>query len=390
MAYPFDERHKLVVPMVRLPKQKQGGEFKTKCCDCLPELKLASTDKDDLIYNDVIGVVHKLATITDTCVFKIYKDGVLLSNVGVDYNAGFPFDNLVRAFVFNCRYYVINHGEGCYKVDKEYTIAGMSFTDEIGHYIFEEYTPDNAKGTVRALCQFNFETLWENETINYTDSGFEDSYRFRGFFGEWQPKVFSESDFSVRNENRTVYVKSKDTYQLYHYSATECHINRLHKLTMHTAIWRMTDHNPSNTLQEKKIYECVLDNENTEDITYNVGARKTEVRIILSKRQQNSVSLFGGSVEMPKGATWQMPSIGGGGGGSSPIDISANGDLVVAGATTNQDIDIIDTANNVMNTSVVGGQVVVADINIEVFLNGVSQGTQTAPAGDNNIQVNLI
>jgi hypothetical protein len=326
-------------------------------------------------------------------VFKIYKDGVLLSNVGVDYNAGFPFDNLVRAFVFNCRYYIINHGEGCYTVEKEYTIAGMTFTDEIGHYIFEEYTPDNAKGTVRALCQFNFETLWENETINYTDSGFEDSYRFRGFFGEWQPKVFSESDFSVMNENRVVYVKSKDTYQLHHYSATECHINRLHKLTMHTAIWRMTDHNPSNTLQEKKIYECVLDNENTEDITYNAGARKTEVRIILSKRQQNSVSLFGGSVETPKGATWFFPAIGGGGGSCPNSPISIDG-TYTADLPSGDALNILIEDQNgspitPLSSSVSGG-VATVEVNIPPdtktwtlqFLTGNADITAVANAGN--------
>lgn len=319
----YTERNVIEFPIVKIPEPPLESEYDSDCCDCLPELKLASSTDTELLKNDITGVAHKNQLAGDTCVFKIYKGSQLLANNGVDYPSGFPNDANVSAFVYNWRYYLINHGQGCYKIEKHYTVAGLQMIEEIGKYELLEYTPENAQGTARVLYQNDFQTLWEDTTINYSGSGFEDSYRFRGMFGNWQPNVMSESNFSVLNENRVASIKSKDTYLLNHFHATECHIKRLHKIVMHATIWRMSDHNPSNTLQEKKIYECVLDPESKEDITYNAGSRITGIEIVLSKRQQNSVSLFSGSIEVPKGATWFFPTIGGGGGScpNSPISI---------------------------------------------------------------------
>ncbi len=307
----YSERSKKEFPVPSLPTPKLEDEFKSDCCECLPELKLASYLLDDIIYNDITGVAHKNQSDTDTCEFKIYKGSELLENNGVDFSSGFPNDSNVSAFVYNWRHYLVNKGVGCYHIKKVFTVAGIEITEDIGVYNLEEYTSENAEGSVRVLYQNNFETLYNESIINYADSGFEDSYRFRGMFGQWQPNVFSESNFTVRNENRVSSIKSKDTYILNHFDATECHIDRLHKIVLSASVWRMSDHNRSNTLQALKIYDCVLDNDNREEIKYNVGSRVTGIDVILSKRQQNSVSLFDGSIQLVQGVTWHFPTVTG-------------------------------------------------------------------------------
>jgi len=307
----YTERSKKEFPLPSLPAPKLGNEFKDDCCDCLPELKLASYLQEDIVYNDITGVAHKRQSDLDTCEFKIYKDNNLLANNGIDFLSGFPNDANVSAFVYNWKYYLVNHGIGCYTIKKVYTVAGIEITEDIGIYDLDEYTPENAESTVRVLYQNNFETLYNESIINYADSGFEDSYRFRGMFGQWQPNVFSESNFTVRNENRVTSIKSKDTYILNHFHATECHIDRLHKIVLSASVWRISDHNRNNTLQALKIYDCVLDNDNREEIKYNTGSKVTGIEVILSRRQQNSVSLFDGSIQLVQGVTWHFPTVTG-------------------------------------------------------------------------------
>jgi hypothetical protein len=400
----YTERNLIEFPVAKLPTDKRDKQFEDKCCDCLPELKLASTTSEHIIDNDITGVAHKNQSDTDTCLFTIYKDGALLPNEGVEYPDGFPNDPNVNAFIYNWKQYILNYGAGCYTINKDYTVAGLEFSEEIGKYNLEEFNSENSEGTTRVLYQNNFETLYDESTINYSDSGFEDSYRFRGMFGQWQPNVISESNFSVNNQNRVSSIKSKDTYILNHFKATECHINRLHKITMHAAVWRMSDHNRSNTLQESKIYECVLDSENKEQINYNIGSRITGIEIILSKRQQNSVSLFYGSVQIPEGVTNFLSNVTAcspadvtNSNGSYNASVASGGSLTVPNTTVSlQDadginlfLDIPSTENAVISVTNENG-----DIIPQITINGnnlVVEDLQVRNTdGDFLVPVNLL
>lgn len=362
--------HKDQVILLKLPDEKLPNEYPTTgCCECKPELKLASLDSTNILHNDITGIAHKNQLPTDFCEFKIYKGNDLLPNNGVDYPNGFPHDPNVNAFIYNWKYYLINHGVGCYRIEKVFTIGGIEFTEDYSEYQLKEYTPESAKKTVRALVQFGFESLWEDEVINYADSGFEDSYRFRGYFSAWQPNTISNSDFSTDNTNRTSSIKSRETYELEHYMASECHFKRLHKIAMHTAVWRMSDHNPSNPMQSNVITECILEKEDAEQLDYTPGSRIATVKIRLQKRQANEISLFSGSIQLVQGATWLLPTVNGGGGtcddanylveyeNGTPIE---SGTIPSGGSATIQvpnpiicddgEIEIYDTDSNLLDT----------------------------------------
>lgn len=127
----YTERNVIEFPIVRIPEPPLSDEYDTDCCDCLPELKLASSTSEELIKNDITGVAHKNQTYLDTCEFKIFKGSQLLTNNGVDYPNGFPNDANVSAFVFNWKWYLVNHGMGCYKIEKHFTVAGLPIIEEI-------------------------------------------------------------------------------------------------------------------------------------------------------------------------------------------------------------------------------------------------------------------
>lgn len=302
-------------PLVSLPYIPEDQGKDGKCCDCIPELKLASFNKNDLILNDITGVVHKLQNPdTETCDFTIYKDGVLIPNFGVNYPSGFPNDPDVRAFVFNWRSYLIEYGIGCYEIKKTTNPAGIIFEQSLGKYELNEFTTRNAEGTTRILYQNNFVSQFDDygvlSTINFADSGFEDSYRFRGMFGWWQPNIEVTNHYSENRTNRMANILSKEKFNLKMFNASQCMIDRLYWIEMHASIYRMSDHNKSNPQQKMIITDCVLDQEATANIDYFDGSRVMGSELILTKRQANSISRFDGSIELPKGVTTVLATIG--------------------------------------------------------------------------------
>lgn len=301
-------------PLVSLPFIPEDQGKDGKCCDCIPELKLASFNNNDLILNDITGVVHKIQNIGETCEFTIYKDRKLLPNFGVNFPSGFPHDPDVRAFVFNWRSYLIEYGIGCYEIKKTTNPAGITFEQSEGKYELKEFTTRNAEGTTRILYQNNFVSQFDDygvlNTINFADSGFEDSYRFRGMFGWWQPNIEVTNHYSENRTNRMANILSKEKYNLKMFNASQCMIDRLYRIEMHASIYRMSDHNKTNPQQKMIITECILDQEATANIDYFDGSRVMGSELILTKRQANSISRFDGSIELPKGVTTVLATIG--------------------------------------------------------------------------------
>ena len=305
-------RHKKSFKLVQLPYKPSDQGKDGRCCDCAPELKLASVDSNELIKNDIISHVHKLTDEDETVTFKIYKDGVLLSNYAVQW--AFPHDPNARAITYNVRDYLINYGEGCYEVKKEINPAGIDMEISLGKYEIRPFTTANAEGTTRILYQNDFVTQFEENgvlsTINYADSGFEDSYRFRGMFGWWQPNVSSVSHYSNVRENRTATIISKEKYTLKMFEATDCMRRRLHKIVIHASVYRMSDHNRTNPDQRMIITNCILDANSPEDIDYFPGSRIMGITLPLAVQNENSVSRFGGTNRLPLGVTSILQTIG--------------------------------------------------------------------------------
>ncbi len=311
------ERHKESFPVVQLPVDPNDQGKGDRCCDCLPELKLGSTTSNELIKNDIIGHAHKIMQPDqgEYCEWKIYKDGVLLPNLGVEY-ASFPNDPNVSAFVYNVRNYIIEYGQGCYEVFKKINPAGLEFELSVGKYEFKEFTTENAEGTTRALVQFNMASLYEHngqiEQINYAGSGFMDSFRFRGMFHGYQPNDEVVNHYSDNRQNRTATIVSKGSYILDMYDATDCQRWRLDRLAILASKWQMSDHNWTNPDQRMIITNCVR--ENGSSLTFNYftdnGSRKLGATLSLTRENENNVSRFGGTNQLPLGVTSVLQTIG--------------------------------------------------------------------------------
>ena len=182
----MDYRFKESVNVIRFPEERIEENRGYKDC-CEAQLKLASSTDTDSYKNDLIGVFVKISDVSDTVNFVISRcdDGLPLPNLGDVLNA--PQDALLQGFIFDCRQYLITYGRGKYNVDIEYTISGVTGSVRWGQYDLEEFSISRAAGTVRIRSKF--QSKYQKLNADFTDSNFEDTIRFNGFFGEIQPKT---------------------------------------------------------------------------------------------------------------------------------------------------------------------------------------------------------
>ena len=136
--------------------------------------------------NDIKGVVIKKNDVADPVTFTMEDStGSVVSNQGF---AGiFPNDNLAVGFMFEWQKVLNTHGAGCYTIKANFTIAGITGGFTIGVFDLRQYSIATAKRTVRIRSKFN--TFYQKERLDFTNSNFEDTVRFKGFFGKRQPKT---------------------------------------------------------------------------------------------------------------------------------------------------------------------------------------------------------
>lgn len=324
----LNDRTKKHFQLVQLPIVPEDSGKNTICCDCTPSLVLASATENDLFKNDITSVFHKLDDVADTCDFKIYKNGVLLPNYGVV--STFPKDNGLQGFSFNWRDYLINHQGGCYTIVKEITAAGILFEIELGHYQLMPFNNDTSENTVRVIGHYSKEVQWnENGALkraNFTDSNFETSMRFKGYFGGWQPNPQVINHYAWNGMLRNAKIRYKGTYGLVMAATTICHYESLVKeLLLFSSILKCSDYNFTNPNQKQEVIWTVMNDENSIDVEYYEDSRKASVVVGLKDMFNNEVSRFDGSINPLNGVTYQLATIGtsGTGGVCTPANVEA-------------------------------------------------------------------
>jgi hypothetical protein len=178
-------RKKECLPIIKLPEvliDENRGKVCSKCCS--NQVVIASSLSNDTFKNDVTGVYIKKGIETDTAAFSLEDcKGNIIPNLGED--AVFPNDNLAVGYIFDWKQILLAHGTGTYIIKVEFTIAGIA-----GGYTFrvlelKEYSLQSVKNSVRIYSKFN--SYFQKDNIDFTDSNFKDSVRFNGFFGNREP-----------------------------------------------------------------------------------------------------------------------------------------------------------------------------------------------------------
>lgn len=200
---------------VKLPETPASLEFdQFECCE---RLLVLADESDDVSYkNDITSAWIKLASVSDTYSFNLTKDGI--STVYNPTPKAFVKENNAFYVTIPWREVLATDGIGCYKLEIEYSIGGITGSVLWGEYNLQEFSLDNANTTCRLKVLLNLKQ--EIEGIDFTDSNVVDTIRINGFIGNRQPNMevdnLTYSDRKIKSvvrENLYTYELATDPYK---------------------------------------------------------------------------------------------------------------------------------------------------------------------------------
>lgn len=154
-----------------------------KCCE--PFIVLVDTTDNTSWKNDVTSAFDR----GDSIVFRLKKsDGS--TAIFTPVVSAFVNDSEAYYTTINWRDVVGVDGYDCYTLEYDVTYAGLTETKFWGEYDVQPYKIDDyrlSEGQVRLLSVFN--DYNKKIGINFTGSFVQDTIRFKGKFGYWQPNT---------------------------------------------------------------------------------------------------------------------------------------------------------------------------------------------------------
>jgi len=207
---PFQERVEKTYESIKLPniftEEQRDPTF--KCCETL--IVLADPNSTDTWRNDVTSAWIKLSDPSDQVTITLTKNGQpTIYPVNIE---TFPKEPNARYRTIYWRDVLTTDGEGCYKINIDFTIGGMTGSYEWGTYDLKFYTIDRALNTARIRVYLNQNQ--QIEDINFTDAMVEDTIRFYGFIGNRQPNMELDNLIYQNRVMRSVVRENLDTYEI--------------------------------------------------------------------------------------------------------------------------------------------------------------------------------
>lgn len=181
-------------------------------CGCEPYL-VCGKDGGETWQKDYTSAWVKLYLATDTATFTLKdKDGVDTTYQPTE--VIFRNDNGFSKYVtIDWTEVLIQDGTGCYTLNVDYSIAGVSDSFEWGEYNLFEFTTDIVDKTVRIKSIFN--SNQSIQELNFTDENVVDTFRFGGYFGDMQPKMEIDNIIYNSRETKKVVRENLKEYTLF-------------------------------------------------------------------------------------------------------------------------------------------------------------------------------
>lgn len=338
--------HKENFAKITLPsdaiREDKGAVF---CSE--PQLVLASLEDAAYYKNDRTGIAYKFDEMT---IELEDKQGNLSAAPGISVN--FPHQPDAKGFVIDWRQVAVGSvlTQGCYKVRVNWELQGNSGWFYFGSYNLVEYSPFNALGTVRLFVVLD--DLVRKQGINYKDSGFATTLRFRGQFGYMQPKYETENIIYTDRRREKVRNESLRTYELRSSYLLSCMTRLIDEETLLTAnqIY-ISDHNANNHVQDLYYdYPVILSEEESPTFEYTDSVY-AKVKAAFVDKVAYYESKYDGSIKGSENIILQLPTVTTGGGGicenaqvfnsdfSYNVSVPSGGDLELPDTTVNLYID---------------------------------------------------
>lgn len=285
MSEPTYNRTKQCFQVIKLPETLPSESYGLKgCCDHY--LVLAGGTED--WQNDVTSAFMKLQLITDSCTI-VLKDAD-------DNNATYqpnltqcPNDSLGYYATIYWNQVLATDGAGCYTIEVNYSIAGVTGTIEWGTYELKQYSPKNAEMTIRLKGVFN--QINEIENINFSGSNMTDTIRFYGFFGKRQPNLQVDN---LIYQDRKIENVQRENLNVYELLSDPLTINYTRKIIdlyfLSESDLYISEHHPNNHTSEYKNLPVSISE--TSEIEYLELSKFAKIKAKFNDKTRDKLTKF--------------------------------------------------------------------------------------------------
>jgi hypothetical protein len=345
--------HKQDFNKITLPgdaiREDKGAVF---CSE--PQLVVASLEDAAYYKNDRTGIAYKF---DDMTIELEDANGNLSPAPGITVN--FPHQPDAVGFVIDWRQVASGSVllQGCYKVRVNWELSGNSGWFYYGSYNLVEYTPFNVLSTVRLFVVLN--DLVRKQGINYKDSGFASTVRFRGQFGYMQPKYETENIIYTDRRREKVRNEALRSYELRSSYLLSCMTRLIDEECLLTAnqIY-ISDHNANNHVQDMYYdFPVILSEEESPTFEYTDSVF-AKIKAVFVDKVAYYESKYDGNIKGSDNIILQLPNATTGGGGICENATVHNSDytyvesVVSGGDLELEDITFLVQVNGVFNQSV--------------------------------------
>lgn len=271
---------------IKLPETFTEEDRGVKECCCKYKV-LASTTSTDSWKNDITSAWIKTSDSSDTFTFKLYKDGALTTYTPT--NNQFPSDSLAYYTTIHWRDVLSSDGIGCYKLEIEYSISGITGSLTWGEYELQTYSIQNALKTARVRVLFN--GVQEVQDIDFTGSDVESTFRFNGYIGNRQPNMETDNIIYNNREMKRVTRENLNSYEIITDPSDDCIIRPLVNLYLLSEnemfISDYNAHNPSYRYQDIPVIVS-----ESPTLEYFDLSRKVSLKCIVTDKFKNKRTYY--------------------------------------------------------------------------------------------------
>jgi hypothetical protein len=214
--------------------------------------------------------------------FKLTKNGEATSyqpTVNV-----LPNDIDTQYITVNWGVVLNSDGAGCYKIEIQYNVAGITGSLIWGVYELEQFTINRARKTARLRAIFN--GRHEAENIDFTGSNVVSDLRFYGYIGDRQPNTqITNLIYGNREVKRTIN-ENLNQYTLTTEPTDECVTKPLIDIFLLSGNELfISDYNAHNHSYKYQDTPVIL--EESPEVEYYEFSRKAKVTVVLSDKFKN-------------------------------------------------------------------------------------------------------
>lgn len=295
--------HKEEAIIFKLPVEAIAEDRGLSYCET-PQLVVASLDDAAYYKNDRTALAYKFDAMT---IELEDSSGNAYPAPGVE--VAFPYQSDAIGFVIDWRQ-VAEGGalvQGCWKVKVNWEIEGVTGWFYYGAYELKEYSPFNVRGTVRLFVVLN--DLVRKQGINYKDSGFAGTVRFKGFFGDMQPNYDTENIVYTDRTREKVRNEALRTYELRSNYLLHCMtrlIDEEHLLAANQIY--ISDHNASNHVQNYFDFPVILSEDESPKFDYT-GTVYAKVTALFRDKVQVHESKYDGNIKGSSNIILSLPTV---------------------------------------------------------------------------------